>query len=576
MDNYQVIISGLGPTGLTLAHMLGMRGHSVLVLEREPVFYGNARAVYTDDECLRIFQHLGFADKLSEKMLSDVPVNFTYRDCKPVSRYQPRGEPYGWPIVNFFYQPYLETTLAEELGRYPNVVIKRGRELVDFEQNGECVKVTHQATQQFRFRDDIAETTQGDGSKDLQTVSGEYLIGADGGRSFIRESLGIELFGDTFEEPWLVVDLELKEGEQELRHLPYFNFVIDPGQPVVSCIQPDAFHRFEFMLRPGETAEYMEHPDTVRKLVSEFVDFDKFTVKRKLVYSFKALVAKEWVKDRVIIAGDAAHMTPQFMGQGASSGFRDGYNLGWKLSAVLKGHANPRILSTYNSERYHHAKAMVNASVMMKDIVSTKKTLVRLVRDTFIFASRTIKPIRNYLQQGGFKPQPIYKKGAFLGLERRKRKGPEGTLSPQPRVRLIDGSQHKLDDVAKKSFTLIGLEVDPRAGLTKENLHWLDVLDPSFISMCSLGWRPQGKDVAHMSAKGLVEVEDMTGDMVNWFKKAGFKKDAVAILRPDRFTFAVVSIDNLNSAVDELRKQLGSGKPSQIKANVDDAKIAAA
>ena len=79
-----------------------------------------------------------------------------------------------------------------------------------------------------------------------------------------------------------------------MRHLPYFNFVVDPDLPVVSCVQPDGFHRFEFMLKKGQTKEYMEQPETVRMLLSKFVNPDDFEVKRKLVYTFNALVANQW------------------------------------------------------------------------------------------------------------------------------------------------------------------------------------------------------------------------------------------------------------------------------------------
>ena len=107
-----------------LAHLLGA-GHRVVVLEREPVFYGNARAVYTDDECMRIFQHLAVADELQARMMMETPVQLVRPDGTPITQYMPRKRPLGWPIINFFYQPYLETTLSDTLSRYPNVTTAR-------------------------------------------------------------------------------------------------------------------------------------------------------------------------------------------------------------------------------------------------------------------------------------------------------------------------------------------------------------------------------------------------------------------------------------------------------------------
>ena len=328
-----VVIAGLGPTGLVLAHMLGKRGHQVVVLEREPVFYGNARAVYTDDECMRIFQSIDMAEELQEDMLLETPVQLARPDGSVIAQYFPLKRPFGWPVVNFFYQPYLETSLTNALARYPNVQIRRGRELVNFEQDQNGVIVIHQATQQYRFSDETDVKAQADGELDMQQLRARYLVGADGGRSTVRAKLGIEMTGKNFPEPWLVVDLKQKDRNKGLRHLPYFNFVVDPDLPVVSCVQPDGFHRFEFMLKKGQTKEYMEQDSTVHALLSKYVNPDDFEVKRKLVYTFNALVANQWRDRRVLLAGDAAHMTPQFMGQGASSGIRDGYNL-WAGNSV--------------------------------------------------------------------------------------------------------------------------------------------------------------------------------------------------------------------------------------------------
>ena len=128
---YDVAIVGLGPTGLTLAHLLGLRGLRVLALEREPEFYGNARAVYTDDECMRVLQAAGVAAELEADMLVDTPVQWVLEDGSVLSQLRRTDKPYGWAVSNFFYQPSLETKMEKLLERYPNVTALRGREVVD-------------------------------------------------------------------------------------------------------------------------------------------------------------------------------------------------------------------------------------------------------------------------------------------------------------------------------------------------------------------------------------------------------------------------------------------------------------
>ncbi|MGU7774824.1 bifunctional 3-(3-hydroxy-phenyl)propionate/3-hydroxycinnamic acid hydroxylase MhpA [Burkholderia sp. MR1-5-21] len=557
-DACDVAIVGLGPTGLVLAHTLGRAGHRVVVLEREPVFYGNARAVYTDDECMRIFQYLAVADELQARMMMETPVQLVRPDGTPITQYMPHKRPFGWPVINFFYQPYLETTLADTLSRYPNVDVRRGRELVDFTQDSDGVSLVHQATQEARFSDSNDARARVHGDPDPRPLRARYMVGADGGRSIVRTRLGIEMTGKSFPEPWLVVDLERKPGTDALRHLPYFNFVVDPKLPVVSCVQPDRFHRFEFMLMPGETKENMERPETVRKYLSRFVDPDQFVVKRKLVYTFNALIAGKWRVGRVLLAGDAAHMTPQFMGQGASSGVRDAYNLGWKLDLALRGLAGDALLDTYQSERHAHAKAMIDISVLLKNVVSARNPFATLLRDASLGVIRTVPPLKRWFQEGGFKPMPVYRKNAYLGLPRRRRGGPEGALAPQPEVRLFDGARRRMDDLLGSGFSLVGLNVDPARHLDDASAQTLRALSAQSITLYRYGGRPQGlNDVERDNRAGTLEVEDISGEMVAWFRKAGFDKDAVAILRPDRFVFAVVPAAELNRAVLQLSHQLG-------------------
>lgn len=564
-DQVDVAIVGLGPTGLVLAHMLGKRGHRVVVLEKEPVFYGNARAVYTDDECMRIFQSIDMADELQKQMMMDTPVQFVRPNGQVMGQYMPRQQPYGWPVVAFFYQPYLETTLSEALARYPNVQVCRGREVIDFKQDGRSVTLTHQATQEARFTEhgDAKQATGDD--LDIQTLTAKYMIGCDGGRSVVRTKLGIDMTGQNFPEPWLVVDLERKPGQDGLRHMPYFNFVVDPKLPVVSCTQPDRFHRFEFMLMPGETKENMERPETIRNYLSKFIDPDQFVVKRRLVYTFNALMANSWRQGRILLAGDAAHMTPQFMGQGASSGIRDAYNLGWKLDVVLRGLSGDCILDSYEKERRGHAQAMINVSVLMKDVVSMTNPVGTFLRDAVLKVLQAFPPLKRWFQEGGFKPMPIYKRGAYLGLPRRGFNGPEGALSPQPEVRRFDGSRLRLDELLGQGFSLVGLNVDPTRYLNASSRQIMAMLDTQAVTLYPYGGRPQGQDGVERNARpGLVEVEDVQGLMIKWFCKAGLRQQGIAVLRPDRFTFAVVKPEELDEVIAHLARQVDLRKGTVV------------
>ena len=199
-DIWDVVIIGLGPTGLTLAHLLGRRGLKVLALEREPQFYGNARAVYTDDECMRIFQATGFADELDADMIVDCPVQWVLKDGSVLGQLRRFDRPNGWPMSNFFYQPFLETRMEELLSRYPNVTKLRGRDVVGFDQVEGEVIVTHVASEGVQYGQPraCAPTPQ-----EATRVRARWLVACDGGRSSVRSSLGIKMTGKSFPEPWL-------------------------------------------------------------------------------------------------------------------------------------------------------------------------------------------------------------------------------------------------------------------------------------------------------------------------------------------------------------------------------------
>ena len=562
--DYDVIIAGLGPTGLVLAHTLGMQGISVLVLEREPRFYGNARAVFTDGECMRIFQSIGMADRLLADMIEDVPIQVMRADRQVLATMLNPERPYGWSQSNFFYQPFLETALAEGLSRYPSVQVRRGREVLRFAQDGEGVWVEHQASA-GSWGGAAGAATPPEGAdapaSPPERTRARYLVGADGGRSVVRTQLGIGMQGTAFPSPWLVVDIKAKAGLQGLRHLPYFSFVCDPDCPTVNCVQPQGHHRFEFMLAPGQTKAQMEDPATVRGYLARWVNVDDFDVLRQLVYTFNALVADRWRQGRVLLAGDAAHMTPQFVGQGMNAGVRDAHNLGWKLAAVLRGQSGPALLDSYETERRPHVTAMIREAVRMKDFVSVSSPAKARVRDALFKLLTTAPWLGRQIRQGRYMPQPLLERGQYLGLPRRRRRGLEGRLSVQPRARGANGCLQRMDDPLGYRFTLLGAGVDPRTLLPAATRQWCADMGMGFGVVYRWGARPHGGIEARWPAD-LVELEDVSGAWYAALAQGGHGEGAVLVLRPDKFIFGVGRGSQLGAVVDALRQQLRTTPPA--------------
>ncbi|MGK8504734.1 bifunctional 3-(3-hydroxy-phenyl)propionate/3-hydroxycinnamic acid hydroxylase [Nocardia asiatica] len=546
-----VVVVGLGPTGLTLANLLGRRGVRVLVLEREPEYYGLARAVYTDDEGMRIFQTAGAADELAADMNVDSTVQWVRGDGSVLAQFNQVERPLGWPVVNFLYQPYLENTLERALGRHPHVTVRRGREVVDFDQDADCVRVEHAECRGTGYGRFPADTDLGTAER----VRAKFLVGCDGGRSVVRTGLGINMSGTSFPERWLVVDLKARDGVDAFRHLPYFDFVCDPRLPIVSCPQPDRHHRFEFMLTRTQTKDEMEADDTVRRHIARFVDPDEVEVLRKLVYTFNAVVADRWRDGRILIAGDAAHMTPQFIGQGMNSGVRDADNLSWKLTAIIEHGAAPEILDSYESERRPHVKAMIDLSVLNKKMVSIDNKAVAAARDIGLTTALRVPGLGGWIRGAKMKPRPRFRRGAYLGLPRRGLRAVEGTLTPQPEVRDYNGRHRRLDEALGLGFAILGHGIDPRRAFGAEDLAILRELDVAFVTVYPLGGRPQGKPGE--GRDDVIDVEDHTGTLTRWFGKAGLRTGGVVVLRPDRFVFGTAAAGKGAPLIAELVRQLG-------------------
>ena len=139
--------------------------------------------------------------------------------------------------------------------------------------------------------------------------------------------------------------------------------VCDPARPHTLVPMPAPRFRFEFMLLPGESEEEIRRADMIDELMSAWIDPHLAEVERSAVYTFHGLVASTWRDRRVLLAGDAAHQTPPFLGQGMCAGLRDAANLAWKLAAVIDGSSPDALLDTYQVEREPHAQAVIDAAV---------------------------------------------------------------------------------------------------------------------------------------------------------------------------------------------------------------------
>ena len=436
-----VLIVGYGPVGATLAGLLGRYGVRTLVVDRAPAILNMPRAIALDNEALRILQLVGLADDAFDKcVIPQVRMLCPY--VGEFGRIATDGELDAHPKLVTFYQPELEQALRKHAESMPAVTAQNATGLVRFSQHKNHVQA-------------VLETASGDQFE----VSARFLIGADGANSDVRKAIGEDFDGETYTEDWLVVDAFGVPGTFD-----HVEFICDPKRPTPHMVAPGGRTRWEFMLQPGETREQMESEAAVTQLLSTQVDIANIRIERQAVYRFHARACNRFSKGRVFLAGDAAHITPPFVGQGLVSGLRDAANLAWKLAWVLKELASPTILTSYDEERLPHAAKMINLAKNMGKLVMPRNHLQAIAIHGTMMLLRKIPAVRLWTDELGAKPQNAFENGLFIP---RARHGLQGQTLPQTRMGEGSPQGQRSDDILGDSLALVSCDGDPAAHLTE-------------------------------------------------------------------------------------------------------------
>jgi flavoprotein hydroxylase len=346
-DTYDVAIVGYGPVGAVLAILLGQLGRRVVVLERHLQPYTLPRAVHYDHEAARILQACGVAEPCS-KVVEPAEI-YEFQDAKgrPLIRFGRIGNgASGWPQSSMFSQPQLEAVLFDRVAELSEITVRRGACVVDLVDDGAGVMV----------RLDGADP-----------VRAHYVVGCDGANSTVRQRVGIPMTDRAFFYDWLVVDVVFDDP-------PLFDplnvQVCDPARPTTVVSGGPGRRRWEFMALPGESTEFLNDEATAWRLLEPWdARPDNAVLEKHAVYRFQARWVDEWRRGRVLLAGDAAHQTPPFAGQGLCTGLRDAANLAWKLDLVLRGLAGDAVLDTYGRERGPHARAVIELAMDMGKLI---------------------------------------------------------------------------------------------------------------------------------------------------------------------------------------------------------------
>jgi 3-(3-hydroxy-phenyl)propionate hydroxylase len=342
-----VTILGGGPVGCFLSVILSDMGVSNVVIDRDVAPYQLPRAIVMDDEIQRAFHDHGMSEWLQQNTEPLQRGDFVGPTNEVVigADIPPLGLQ-GVPPVVTHYQPDLDTMLRAEAERRGSQVLW-GRTAVNMVDTGSSVI-----------------TTLDNG----ETVESRWYVACDGASSWTRKHIGLALEDLRFDQEWLVVDAELHEGA-----------VVDLPRGVRQYCHKDRpftfvqgvrrYRRWEFQVQENEDARQLNTEEGLWSLLQGMISPDTARLVRSAVYRFHAVVAPNMQEGNVFLAGDSAHQTPPFAGQGLNSGMRDALNLAWKLSFIKRGLATEKILDTYTTERAPHVRSTIAHAVDMGRLI---------------------------------------------------------------------------------------------------------------------------------------------------------------------------------------------------------------
>ncbi|MFC4022307.1 bifunctional 3-(3-hydroxy-phenyl)propionate/3-hydroxycinnamic acid hydroxylase [Oceanobacillus longus] len=508
---YDVIVIGYGPVGKLVSSLLGKKGWKVGVFEKFEKSYGLPRAVKYDHEVTRAIQTIAPVEGI-KKVSVKVPDNYVWSNGEGKTLLEidwSQDGISGWPADMLFNQAALEELMDQSCKSFSTVDVRLGCQGIYLNEYADRV-------------DALFKTKEGE----VISAKAKYVIGCDGANSFVRENMEHTMTDLGFYNDFLVVDIIPKE---EMKFEPMNQQICDPKRPTTKASGGPGRRRWEFMLLPGETKEEFQDEAVSWELLKPWnITPDNAILERNTVYTFKAKWVNEWRKGRLILAGDAAHLTPPFMGQGLSSGIRDANNIAWKLDHVLNGIAEDSLLDTYTDERKPHMIKLIEAAIYLGKMICTTDEEEAKKRDE-AFLTGNFPPFPDF---------PIITDGI---LYKSVESGLTGQLSLQSVVK-YKGETDLYDNVVGHGWMVMGWKQDLKQYLSDEQIQFLESIGAKFVTITN-------------NAGSAEEVIDVEGNYENYFKNNNIE---ALVVRPDFNIFGSVSqAKELPNVIESLKSSLG-------------------
>lgn len=325
-----------------------------------------------------------------------------------------------------FDQPELEHLMRTNLKDQATVNLRGNVEVTNVAQDGPG-----------RVRVDLTDRLTGE----HESVLASYVLGCDGANSVVRTAIGSTMQDLKFQQRWLVIDVA---STLELDQWDGVHQVCDPERAATYMRIGETRYRWEFQLLAGETAAHFQSIQALQPLIRPWVQgipSEQLELVRVAKYTFRAQLADRWRDANVFLLGDAAHLTPPFIGQGLCTGLRDAMNLSWKIAGVLSHELPTSVLDTYQAERQPHSRALIQLAKLIGVCMSQGGRAGDLLRRAIAPRLHRIPGVRERLLDSQTPPLPR----SELVHRRRPRKSLNGRLCPN--APLTDGVRY--DDMTR-------------------------------------------------------------------------------------------------------------------------------
>ena len=434
--NFDCIVIGYGPVGALLSIFLSKLGLSVAVIDKNLDIYPLPRAIHFDEEVMRIFQMVNLSEQISKiSRIGTKGMHFVDNEDNilMVRKGSDAVGELGWQKSWYFHQPQLEKLLRDNAEKEKNFVSFLGYETQKI--NHDCDLVTVKSY-----------------SKSLKkelVLNCKYLVGCDGANSNTSDYIGKEIKDYGLKEKFLVLDLKVDNRYNNIKNLPDFTVQhCDKVRPVTRCYISKKRRRWEVKILPSDNQEKFLESKAIWKFLSKWIEKKNAMIERSQVYTFRSILKKKWFQDRIILAGDSAHLSPPFLGQGMCAGIRDVAVLAWRLKGYASDKLSNKDLVNYQNERFPHVSAFIKLASDVGKIMSNPDLLKK---------SEKTQSMRLF----DF-PKPRLKKGFFYNCSL------SGRLFPQ----FIEGNK-KSDDSLGYEFVFLVLKEDTfnDVGIDNKILH---------------------------------------------------------------------------------------------------------